>query len=495
MNGAARTAFQLDLDRSVRAKPRRSAEVPAVPGPSGWDAYVDVYLSAGPHEAPTAAGGLGRSCNQVDNRNCSIWRVRVGFSATGTPVSARATLMVPSTADWLCPGGWGFAEPAVSPSGDRLAWVGRCHEERSPLALGAYAAPAAVIGQVIGTYELSTGEAGAADYGWDGDPDRNRRPQFPNWYDEETLTYDKAGGPLNASMNTLWWAWRFPDWSMRLALLGPEGLFHTSTAYQDGESHPSPRNTGVGSGPRMVSFGGQFQADPNGILYYELVPRTHGLSGELEQEFQVPDSWEDRSRPECHHPSWNVSGTEILCTRLQDADIYETTGIRYDYRELYRFSWGAVRGAWNTTSTTPLIDRLVPDEVAKLAADAFGATKYPLRASNAPFAEGCGAYVWKFAHWCGSDRYLVATVYCTDNSSDALVPPNLASRVYLIDTEADTSLATAYFDLVAPIEGAAKAETGSYHAIFSDCAGLQRTAHLDPIDEDLLHPFDTSVVS
>ena len=189
--------------------------------------------------------------------------------------------------------------------------------------------------------------------------------------------------------------------------------------------------------------------------------------------------------PECHHPAWSPDGTRILCTRYQAAEHIigdtQTVGVtvNYDVRRLYQFEWDGTR--WvryrGTTFLAPapgaMVEALTGSEFNLITRDTGGTTLglFPPRTDDGKLAEGCGAYVWKFAEWCASSRYLVATVYCTDNSSSEEGIP-LNSRVVLIDTE-NTGSHLGYTDLVTIIEywldAGGTTYLGTYSGVFSTC--------------------------
>ena len=68
---------------------------------------------------------------------------------------------------------------------------------------------------------------------------------------------------------------------------------------------------------------------------------------------------------------------------------------------------------------------------------------------------------YKFGHWCGSDRYVVATVFAQASERD----PVLQSRVLLFDTRAPQEM----WDLTDVIEALEGVPRGTWRAMFSAC--------------------------
>ncbi len=152
----------------------------------------------------------------------------------------------------------------------------------------------------------------------------------------------------------------------------------------------------------------------------------------------------------CQHPAWSPSGERILCTRqertLAPGDYDDRRGPDAELRPLQVFSEDAV-GTWI-------------EEAARL----FEPLPYADYPSAFP-AGGCrGLLTYKFAHWCGDETHVVATVYCSDGEHHVET-----SRVLLIDI-ADPSHPV-YHDLTRAIVDhlGRSAEDAHWRAVFPVC--------------------------
>lgn len=431
---------------------RRRAEIPAgtkeplaltamlgSSAPDIWDdgasTGVDIYMSAGPRGTNYGAADF-RTCGHLNTATCSLHRIRMNL-LTGRVVEW--TLVSPAVGGgFSCvdegnglPGYYGTTEPALSPEG-RLVATRRCHR-----------ADASAISASIQVWD-NDGTAGPSVY-WGGG---TQTPQYGNWLTDDVVLYNRHG----SSGSSVWAVGSWPDFIDPLGpMLGPAAS--DSDSFQDPNvSHNAV--DAVGTEPRIVTFGG---------VGGELIPRVVGMLGEREHAFDLPQHLGGADFTQCHHPAWRPDGEQILCTRIQEAEVIDG----YDVSRLYGFTYDGA-SLWNDPSA--LVEFLSPEDFNSMFPWPTAAPKglFPPRDDSA-LAGTCAGYVWKYAEWCGSERFLIATVFCTDADPFGLPFQALASRVVLIDLHADTATTAAYTDLTAIIERLEHAEPGSYDGAFATC--------------------------
>lgn len=402
---------------------------------------VDIFLSAGPH----SKGPPYQSCNNTDVSQCSLWRVRMYLGET-TPVKVQK--IATGGPDPLCPaaGGLGHIEPAVSPDGTQLAWTADC------IAANSKASSGLLRTKTLGDRTTSVAYLGTA--GTDAPV-----PQYPTWVAEDQLYFNVADDAGQSAMMVL----GTPPGGTVYPVFGPKSTVRrTDTNFQDLEAKRAPGYPGSSGVPMLVGFGGAVGADPE-----ELVPRMVDPLAFTEDVFVLPEDWKVRrgTVPQCHHPAWNPGGTKVLCTRYQDPDTLTADEIDYDLRKLYSFTRDS--GRWENPEE--LVETLTPDQFNGISRHG-GASLDLFKPRTTKSGDGCGAYVWKFAQWCGDSRYLVATVACTDNLSTEDPKEILNSRVFLIDITHGAPSPHNYIDLVTFIElSLGPGHLGTYNGIFSTC--------------------------
>lgn len=437
---------------------------------------VDIYLSAGPAERD-AAGHIIRSCTRDSVVNCSLWRIRWDFAARWFTEIELVRAAQEKVSDTWCTGGVGYFMPAVSPSGRGVAYVAACYENQAGLD---YHARSVIEVQDHDPWTFVRGVAGGSD--------SYTRPTYPNWYDDTTLLFERTGdGSSNKDWrHTLWQASSWPDFTSLTATAGP------GSGNQDEESYADPNTTAdsidrPGMGQRVVTFGGAQTTLPHGGFYTQRVPRTSTRYGGDVEEAVLPADWATPAQSaECHHPAWNVSGDEILCTRYQSPEIITGGDSDQDARRLWVLSWDGT--SWgNAQPLVGLLTRIGFNETSKDPFQLLVNNVFPPRTGPIGSDAVCADYVWKFGEWCGSNRYVVATLYCTN---DAFPPPVgegddaqgvdvevLSSRVMLIDlmNDDDAGMGTpdAYVDLVSFLEYIEGAVPGSWHGWFATCTPVE----------------------
>lgn len=171
---------------------------------------------------------------------------------------------------------------------------------------------------------------------------------------------------------------------------------------------------------------------------------------------------------------------QILCTRYQLPEAILGGDSDQDARRLWVLSWNGT--AWD--DARPLVGMLTREGFNQSSRDAFQVDEtgaFPVRAPLLPWRRQCRDYVWKFGEWCGWDRFVVVTMYCTDDSqapdTNLVDIATLASRVMLLDLWADDADGTgnpdAYTDLVSVLEWIHGAEPGSWAGWFATCGRVE----------------------
>lgn len=390
--------------------------------------WVDIYLSAGPAENLSSSTSDYRSCNYNDDSNCSLYRLRVNL-ATGT---AREVERVAYSVS-----GFGVVQPALSPSGHRLAFIWR--NSHGTLVSGLLAR------------DLTTSRTSMVTWG-DISGASNTRPQFPNWYDNDTLLFHSGKEGENtlykASIsNELWLRFGDPE-----ALLGPASSSSTTTSFADANTR---RNDVAGRSTKptqkkVATFGESTSLGTN------VVPRVHGIgpspTGAADiptQEFSLGANMAGATINECHHPAWNFSGDRVLCTNQDPREHYPSAAASWS-RLLYMYEQGG--GTWGNAS--PAFVPLTPSQLAARFGSSYPNTGTPQ----------CRTYTYKYAEWCASDDYIVATLFCSDDDYNS-TNPIFSSRVILIRL-----YPLEYIDLTRIVERSLGLDRGALHGIYSTCS-------------------------
>lgn len=427
-----------------------STPTPLINGVPGWparvvtpttaptDTVVDVYLSAGPIEnyrftldsgGVVTPDGVYAACSNDNVGNCSLYRVRIRIG-DGANVEA-VQLVVPGgkDVDTGCPGGLGAVQAAISPSGHAIAFSQVCMD-----------------GDAGQTWrQLVTGLLIPEDWGTGSnfiegargeELSAARAAQFPNWWDDGTLLFGVANGGtdqpslLQGSFSELGGT----------VILGAGSTVEPLRGFQD-------VNTSRADG-RIVTFGGTSDTD--------LLPQVEELNGSGVQSFDTSGAYAD-GFTDCHHPAWSPEGDAILCTRVKEPETVEgyEESDRIEQQLLYRFTFDGTRWA------NP--DRLfTPSPPSALDTSIFP----PPESGEDPL---CTMYVYKFAEWCGSSDWIVATLFCANYRWEPTTDTSriFRSRVMLIDIRVTES--PVYYDITSMVETATGAEAGSFTGIYSTC--------------------------
>ena len=383
--------------------------------------WVDIYLSAGPNDG--AGGAHDASCKSKNDANCALDRVRWNLAA-GEDAEVTRVSSFGGSRD--CAGGLGDVQPALSPDQTKLAWVRHCHDGG-----GTHRESDLLVEEAGSIGSVATGTA------------EEDRPHFPNWYTNDILLYHTKSGDDHG---TLWATTSSTPPFAPYRLLGQGGLYENDTSFKDANTHPNPEHS-AGLPPRIVTFGGAFKS-ASGLP--EQTPRVTNFLGSFEEALDLTGEG-DETFTECHHPAWNVSGTEILCMRNREPE--HPDGRRQPWlKALYKFSWDERSSTWRNRGLLFVACSL----------DALKST-FPAFFSTVNVA----GVTYKYAEWCGSDKHVLATVYLSDDDENVLM-----SRVMLIDIS--TPKTPTYRDISSVVERMGPDSGGgsrtNWHAIYGTCS-------------------------
>ena len=346
---------------------------------------VDIYFSAGQSDDEGYSCKMG--AGGESNRRCKIYRL------TGSlrNMEAASVKMVVDTDEDDDGRPIGAIQAAVSPSGDRLAFI-----QDGP-SINRLRVMDLASGRCTGVVEDSSGDTG---------------PAFPNWYQDEVLLYH-AGLPDSDDKRVFATMVEGdpPRSSQPVALMGPDSQFSEDRSFQD-------VNTARDGTSRIVSFGraagsGQPRKPVVHTITGQMAPSQQSPAS-LRQEFDLgPRVDVGRKIQECHHPSFNPSGERISCSEQKTVERIDNTQFRliYEYQESY----------WNRWAQVGL---------------AFHRKRHLTDWLPAPFQRWVGdenvILTYKQSEWCGSDRYMVVTLFA-DRVNDDKSRNSLKSLVYLVD--------------------------------------------------------------
>ncbi len=372
---------------------------------------VDVYLSAGPKDDDG-------SCDTGDAGNCTLYRVR-WLLAEARAESVET--LVPATLgfDGLR---YGAVQPALSGT-DRLAWVSQGFGDGLPH-----------------NTLLWVGRPGSGS-SWrliaEGRPPE-QRPTFPWFINPGELVFTRALNLVVDGEETSWKDLFRADISAGTgAATVVAGPSH-GTRYEVSYANPQYST----ARKLLVSFGHSNPLDPTDWPN----PHVSGADGSDPRAFVRNSGTES-----CQHPAWSPKGTRVLCTKQEERLQNTETG----------FNDGRGPGA-----------TLRPLEVFREDHDGVWTQEAERLFEPLPYSEypaafpraGCRDLItYKFAHWCGDDAHIVATVYCSDGEHDIGT-----SRVLLIDIT--DRARPVYHDLTAAIESHLGLAEARLQAIYSVCS-------------------------
>lgn len=371
---------------------------------------VDLFVATTLPDDDSTLSGSGK-CNMDEETGCNLVRLRLRDFGFGV---AAVSFDVIQRMDRFGGRSW----PAMSPDGLHLAYTRKGKAPSSTEDTRLYVRNLDSWGLV----RVATG---------DGDPPEPGlgRPKFPSWYGPNFLLWSASqngGGHESPS---------YANWAMFGAAIGGAPLQATVPLWLMGPETNHPYRSGIGTSPIRTNFADPDVYQPSSASLFNLSDMrvaTHGSrtarAGETRlpkprvgpavttsktgvvptEEFELGDGaknvgaglWTDGTgRPiqECHHPAWNVSGDEIVChAHLPDVPFAEDVSAEGPSVKLnYVYSRSA--GGWGSPQLP-----FDPGTPGSLEA-ALGVAM--------PAAD-CRTYSYKQAQFCGSDGFMVLTLFC-----------------------------------------------------------------------------------
>jgi len=306
----------------------------------------------------------------------------------------------------------GHVEAAVRASDGALVWLMRGYQPSSKQVQWVEA------GGVWLVYSDGKGIS-VLDSGHHG-PDR---PQWPWFYSDSVVMFEKA---------------QAKDWRDLWSVHTDGSHLHARTkATVIGLSIGNPQvGTGAATG-MVVSFGIEAVGDdPN--------PHITDVDGNVIATFSVA------SDESFHHPAWNEAGDRIVAGRHRGIEKLDGR-----QQELLHFFGADSTGQWvdEGLAFNPLTYDKFPSDFVDVTADSV---------------------TYKYPHWCGDDRHLVATVYTRADGEGSDDRPRI-SRVLLIRLPDTPGGVPEYYDLTRevarafPMLGAHK----DWRGVFSVCRAVE----------------------
>ena len=378
--------------------------------PFDLDIYVSVGfqggLSSGACGSPLI-DGLSRvaSCDMDANEGCAIVRLRLRWLGPFGLVG----LDVIQPADRYGGRVW----PAISPDGTKLAYVRKGGSSSSRQDSRLYV-------RDLNTFDLvklATGhDVAVANAG---------RPLFPAWFGDNYVLWTASQNGSHADPDESEWAlfgaavWFSPiGASSKVALMGPDTSYPYANGVSSDFSDPDVRRPGAVTlwdfaKDRVVTHGSDISLEPA-----QRRPKPQvgpaiatGTGGNVTTEtFRLGDNAERTSSGwemgagdrivECHHPAFNPSGDRVMChAHSKEVPFSDVVGGTPPTAKLsYVYEEGSAGDVWGN----PVLP-FDPGTPSRLEA-ALGA--------GMP-ASDCGhVYSFKQAQFCGSDDYVITTIFC-----------------------------------------------------------------------------------
>lgn len=434
---------------------------------------IEIYFSAGRREnwgvtRKTSAHGLPalpdgesyRSCDDGNERNCDLWRVRWNLEdgrAVGLPrkVRSKEDFRLTSVQPLA------LTRPAVSPSGDFLAYAVEINDSDDVFRRSGDRAVLAMRTSADGIREpwTDTGIAGPEDWGggvsWPaflGDdqvltghemflsPD----DEFPepgsgmHWDgDYRAIFKDVVATPVEIDGGVL------NPTARPTPLRGPRVYYDAA-----GEKWPTARRVsdeildygvatdphahehvvydGVDRGARVVAFGEQHrdEGEPAVPVVFDPAIAAADVDGTDVDEVELPAVIDPGG---CHHPTWNIAGDLFQCSHQQSAVPVGSGGL-LARRTLHGFAWSPPATRWVPWDGAG--GELFPSDLSAADRTAwFGALAANLLANSdrlvdilpneitsadIPEAPKSNLYIWKYGAFCGNDDYVVAQFACSN---------------------------------------------------------------------------------
>ena len=380
---------------------------------AGGTQPVDIVLTAGP------SGGKG-GCDPSDQTACDLVRVRVNLGAT-TPTEVVTLVRAADVGET----GSGPGEQAVSPDGTAMVWLERVGHSSQ---LWGRKFTEAKNHLLVKSGPPKEGGAGM-------------RPEWPAWLDGDTLLFDAKTGDANGTEEKTVYTLDAPSLSspgQPKAVLG-NGIT-PGLGLEDVAVFPAADGTA-----KVVGFG---PVDQGGKIVYPLSLSTLSPEGRLKGSDSRPSLGKNANGKDiesCHHPAWNLSGDRILC--MVHRPMETIGGIKT--RLLYSFAPSG--STWNNVGRTfePL-----PMETSGLEI-----------APEMSAAAGCQVITYKYAQYCQSDDYVVASLFCAKEGKASGRGAEIgASRIVLVHTNP-----VSYLDITRLVEKDRQLPVGGLESFTATC--------------------------
>lgn len=370
---------------------------------------VDIYLSAGKKTGDV-------SCDAQNDGTCEIWHLKMNLGDAAAGTIEKLVSRVERGDEKFS-----IIESALSPNGTRLAWIERSSKSNQLWAMDL----AKKERKLVADGGAKTGSNGA-----------KVKPEWPEWLTDSVLLFSgKTGDKDGVAMKTVY-SVSVSDLANpgeaapRLGAAGVDGT-------KDGTQDPAVRKG------KVVSFGPE-NAGANYVPRVQEIG-TDGTPKGSYTDFTLGKTAGGAAIKECHHPAWNYAGTAIMCMVQNPQETFDGTKARL----LYTYS--DTGSGWANQGRT-----FEPVEMTKSTLDS---------AKLLTAAAGCQTINYKYAQWCGSDDYVLATVYCSGAATGDRGAPVTASRVMLIGTNP-----VQYVDLTSLIEKNQKGDVGTFSAFTGTCS-------------------------
>ena len=427
---------------------------------------VDIFMSAGEYEKiedEQTEGESYRSCHPPGNSsNCAIFRVRWML---GRDVALEVEKIDRSFIR-------GYTQPALSPNGEFLAYKYQHFFTGSsePVDGGS--------GKKI--KHLPSGESTKIE-----ESDHQRLLQFPNWYSNNYLLYHTL---RHNGTKALYLA--------HLVYSESEGLNVYRTINLNDETHngenysysdaSTERYDSGNHPPRIVVHGeepGEVDATPKVFMLEDV----HNP-----QRFILDLSVDDlpaRTPLECHHASWSPSGDKIQCSGQGGESNFPIEGYEVFQKLIFGYHWDHLSNKWVHDGSEHLNGSLFepksPVELSRFFRSGIHTTLFPIQDAalfpvqvGVPFQsqllpqseKWCKTIVYKYAEWCGTDDYVVVTVYCAEDPEESSLSDVFGvfvSRVILVHLPSSE-----YWDLTKVVQKEFFPDDVNINGVYATCSDL-----------------------
>lgn len=434
---------------------------------------IEIYFSAGRREnwgvtqetpdgeEPAGPDGESyRSCDDGNDRNCDLWRVRWNLAdgrAVGNPRKVRGK------ADFLLTEVQPIAltRPAVSPSGDFLAYgvevsdtddVFRRSGDRAVLAMrtsadgirepwtdtgiadpedwGGGVSWPAFLGddQVLTGHEMFLApddefpEPGSG-MRWDGDYSAIFKDVLTTPVEVEGDVLNPTARPTPVRGPRVYYDASGEKWPTARRVSDEIQDYGVAT---DPHAHEHVLYDGVDRGARVVAYGEQHrdEGEPAVPVVFDPVVAATDVDGTDVDEVELPAVIGSGG---CHHPTWNITGDLFQCSHQQSTVPVGSGGL-LTRRTLHGFAWSPPDTRWvawdggggelfpsglSPADRIAWFDVLAANVVAN--SDRLGVVlPSEITSADPPEAQKSNLYIWKYGAFCGSDDFVVAQFACSN---------------------------------------------------------------------------------